>query len=82
MLVRLTRFTGDLAIRGLGSRAPAVFGSIDRDLYGSILAPSSYRSQLDIEQPVVVGWDPLGDLSMSRVVGARATSDRKPVWLL
>jgi hypothetical protein len=43
---------------------------------------SREQLKLDIEQPVVLGWDTLSDRSMSCCVGSRAASDRKPNgWL-
>jgi hypothetical protein len=43
---------------------------------------SREQLELDIEQPVVLGWDTLSDRSMSCCVGSRAASDRKPNgWL-
>jgi hypothetical protein len=40
------------------------------------------RLHVDIEQPLVLGWDTLSDRSVSCCVGSRATGDRKPNgWL-
>jgi hypothetical protein len=80
VLVRLAGLTDDLAIRGTGSPSPAVLGLVDRDLHGSILAPSWRRLQRDIEQPVFQLWLSLGDLSMSRDVGIRPSGDGNLNW--
>jgi hypothetical protein len=56
--------------------AVAVFGLLDRDLHGSILAPSCPRLQVDIEQSVRRKRVSLSDLSTSGDVGLRPTAHR------